>query len=147
MGGFDQEEINDFYARYDDLSDLEVPFDEDVCKSQFNNAKKYLLELEGNGSIVTKYANDFTNLYSLWAIVCLNNDKLPNPSGFAARYSAFMEEVGKYKNAEYYASVINSSMTSFISATTKYYQNSTGASTEPPQREGRHEALVSAIFQ
>jgi hypothetical protein len=147
VGGFDQEEITAFYAKYDDLSDLDMPFDEEASKVQFDNAKKYLLGLEANGCIVTKYANDFTNLYSLWAVVCLNLNKLPKPKEFATKYSAFMEEVDKYRNEKYYANVINSPVTPSISVTLKYYQNSTGASTEPPQRQERHAALLSAIFQ
>jgi len=147
VGGFDQEEITNFYANYDDLSDLDAPFDEEASKAQFDNTKKYLLALEKYGSLVTKYASDFTNLYSLWAIVCLNVNKLPKPKEFATKYATFMEEVGGYRNEEHYAKAISSGMTPSTSATLKYYQNSTGASTEPPQRQERHRALLSAIFQ
>jgi hypothetical protein len=69
VSGFDQNEITEYYADYDDLTDLDVSFDEEHLKKQFEVAKKYLLELEREASMITKYARDFTNLYSLWGVV------------------------------------------------------------------------------
>lgn len=98
VSGFDQEEINDFTAKYEDLSDLATPLDEHELSTRFETAKKYLLEVEAKNEAVTVYANDFTNFYSLWAIVSLNLNRLPPAKTFAATYSEFMKEVIKLCN-------------------------------------------------
>jgi len=145
IGGFDQEEITNYCAKYDDLSDLDTPFDEYSCRADFETVKKYLLELEKIGSIINTYANDFTNLYSLWAILCLNLARLPASNEFAVKYAAFMKEVNKYKNADYFEKAVKGEITPPISESLKYYQNSIGASTELPQREERHRLLQSLV--
>lgn len=147
VGGFDQDEITDYYAKYDELTDLEVPFDEEDLKQRFEKAKKYLLELDSEASIIKMYARDFTNLYSLWAVVALNEENLPAVKEFAGKYASFMDEVNKYRNEAYLTSVINSSEKPSFEQSLKYYQNSTGASTEGPQRTARNNALMSAIFK
>ncbi len=147
VSGFDQNEITEYYADYDDLTDLDDPFDEEHLKKQFEVAKKYLLELEREASIITKYARDFTNLYSLWGVVSLHNDRLPSVKKFAGKYSAFMEEVNKYKNGEYLLKVMNGDEKPSFKQSLKYYQNSTGARTEGPQRDERNTALLSVIFE
>jgi len=148
-GGFDQNEINEYYANYDDLDDLNdlgIPFDEEKVKQQFEATKRYLLVLEHEAAIVSNYARDFTNLYSLWAIVSLHYDKLQPAKEFADKYSAFMEEVNRYKNEEYLAKVISGDAEPSSAESLKYYQNSTGASTEPPQRHERNNVLLSVIL-
>jgi len=147
VGGFDQDEITDYCAKYDDLADLDVPFDEHGTRARFDNGKKYLLQLEAINHTVTKYADDFTNFYSLWAIVCLNLDKLPTSKEFVAKYSTFMEEVGKYRNEEYFEKVQKGEVKVTNPESVKYYRNSTGASTEPPQRQERHRVLTSVVFK
>ena len=147
VSGFDQNEITEYYADYDDLTDLTVPFDEEHLKKQFEAAKKYLLELEREAFIITKYARNFTNLYSLWGVVSLHNDRLPSAKEFAGKYSAFMEEVNKYRNEEYMSKVMNGVEEPSFKQSLKYYQNSTGASTEGPQRYERNTALLSVVFE
>jgi len=147
VSGFDQNEITEYYADYDDLTDLDDPFDEEHLKKQFEVAKKYLLELEREASIITNYARDFTNLYSLWGVVSLHNDRLPSVKEFAGKYSAFMEEVNKYKNGEYLLKVMNGDEKPSFKQSLRYYQNSTGARTEEPQRHERNTALLSVIFE
>jgi hypothetical protein len=147
VGGFDQEEITNFYAKYDNLSDLENPFDEEAIKSKFNASKDYLLKLEANQNIVTQFASDFTNFYSLWAVVCLNIDRLPSVDLFKERYSTFMQELERLKNVEYFDKVVKGDITPTIQEAFKYYQSSTGASTEPPQRLERYKWLCSIILK
>jgi hypothetical protein len=147
VSGFDQNEITEYYADYDDLTDLDVSFDEEHLKKQFEVAKKYLLELEREASMITKYARDFTNLYSLWGVVSLHNDRRPSVKEFADKYSAFMEEVNKYKHKEYLSKVMDGDEEPSFKQSLKYYQNSIGARTEGPQRHERDAVLLSVIFE
>lgn len=146
VSGFDQDEITGYYAKYEDLADLGEPFDEREIRTQFDKGKKYLLRLEDINQPVEKYANDFTNFYSLWAIVCLNLGRLPAEKEFASKYSAFMEEVAKYRDEKYFEKVMKSEVKINNHESLKYYQNSIGASTEPPQRQERHRVLTTVIF-
>ena len=146
IGGFNQNEITEFYARYDDLNDLDFSFDEEFVKTRFTNTKKYMLELERNKSIISIYSKDFTNFYSLWSIVALNYDKLPLDDKFADKYELFMKEVLKFKESEYLKKVIDGEVKLSIQQSLSYYQNSIGASTEEPQRIERNEALFSYFF-
>ncbi|MCK5507671.1 MAG: DUF262 domain-containing protein [Desulfobacterales bacterium] len=147
VSGFDQNEITEYYADYDDLTDLDIQFDEEDLKQQFETARKYLLDMEREASIITKYARDFTNLYSLWGVVSLHNDRLPSVKEFTDKYSAFMEEVNKYKHTEYLSKVMDGDEKPSFKQSHKYYQNSTGARTEGPQRDERNTALLSVIFE
>ncbi len=146
VDGFDQNEINDFYAKYEDPAELGAGFDEQSTRTRFAEARQYLLDMEEENSTVTRYAKDFTNLYSLWAVIVLNANALPSPGDFARRYGEFMDEVGLYRSEDYLRSVIDQEETPSFPQGLKYYQNSVGASTEPPQREERHNALKSVMF-
>ena len=147
VSGFDQNEITEYYAKYDDLTDLDTPFDDEYLKQQFESAKKYLLSLEREAKIITKYAREFTHLFSLWAVVSLHQDSLPSIKEFAKKYSDFMEEVKKYKDEDYLSKVTSGDEKPSFPQSLKYYQNSTGARTEGPQRRKRNTALESIIFQ
>ncbi|MGD9506524.1 MAG: DUF262 domain-containing protein [Syntrophobacteraceae bacterium] len=147
IGGFDQDEISQYYAEYDDLSDLTVPFDEERLRVQFAATKEFLLELERHYKTISKYAGDSTNLYTLWAVVALHREDLPEIEVFAEKYSAFMEDVNRYKNAEYLGKVINGEETPTDERSLKYYQNSVGARTEPPQRTERESILLQVLSE
>ena len=58
-----------------------------------------------------------------------------------------MEEVNKCRNEEYLSKVINGDEKPSFKQSLKYYQNSTGARTEGPQRDERNAALLSVIFE
>ena len=145
--GFDQDEINYYYANYDNLADLNTSFDEEELKRAFENTKAYLLALQDKDSIVSKYARDFTNFYSLWAVVALNIDSLPSIEEFAQKYSSFMEQVNKYKDEAYMTRVLSGEEKPSETLSIEYYKNSMGASTEPPQRQERHKVLRQALIE
>ena len=147
VGGFDQNEINEYYAEYDDLNDLNTPFEDELIRKQFKATRKYLLELEHEAQVVSRFARDFTNLYSLWSIIALHHNNLPNKKEFSSRYAPFMEEVKRYKNEKYLSTITTGEEKPTFSESLKYYQNSTGASTEPPQRRERNNALVAIILE
>lgn len=146
VGGFDQNEINEYDAEYDDLNDLDTPLDDELVRKQFEATRKYLLELEHEAQIVSKYARDFTNLFSLWAVIALHHNNLPSNKEFSSSYATFMEEVNRYKNEEYLSKVTTGEEKPTFNESLKYYQNSTGASTEPPQRRERNNALIIIIL-
>ena len=146
IGGFDQNEIDEFYANYEEPTETNPAFDEDDLKQRWTNAKRYLQDLQKEASVVTIYAKDFSNLYTLWTSVVLNAGKLPAVTIFAEKYSKFMTDVIKFKNQDYLDKVLKQEETPEFPQSLKYYQNSIGASTEPPQRQERQAALAAFLF-
>ncbi len=147
IGGFNQIEITEFYAQYDDLDDLDFTFDEELLKTRFANTKKFMIELERGKSIISTYSKDFTNFYSLWSVIALNNDKLPSVDEFAIKYALFMDEVLKFRENEYLKNAIDGKVKLDIPQSLNYHQNSIGARTEEPQRIERNRALLSYLFR
>ena len=105
VGGFSQDEINNFYAVFEDPSDLgvdedealDIDFDEDDIRSRFEKARKFLVDVEMNNEAISKYAKDFKDLYSLWALIVLNVEKFPEATVFASKYVDFMKNVNIVK--------------------------------------------------
>ncbi len=147
VGGFDQEEISEYCAQYDNLSDLEIPIDEDEVRRRFERTKCFLLEMERHYQTVSKYAHDFTNFYTLWSVVALDHDNLPECEGFNLKYSGFMDQVNKYKDADYFGKVMRGEETPADPDSFRYYQNSVGARTEPPQRRERRNILFRVLSE
>lgn len=143
VSGFDQNEIDDFYAKYDDPADSGIEFNEDEVNTNFIQGRRYLIEMEKQGKTITKYATDLKNLYSLWCVIILKKEIMPDSIIFAEKYSKFMDEVNlfKDKDRELMSDIELQFPTSF-----RYYQNSIGANTEEPQRINRLESLVEALL-
>lgn len=142
ISGFDQEEISEYYADYDNPVETNPDFDEVDVKTRFATSRNFLVEIEKKNSAVSKYARDSKDFYSLWSLVNLNKDRLPDATVFAEKYAAFMEIVNNFKNELF----LKEENTNCYREHYKYYINSIGANTEPPQRIGRHEALITALL-
>lgn len=146
ISGFDQNEIDEFYANYDEPNETISSFNEEDVKQHWTNAKRYLLDIQKDSNTVTTYARDFINLYTLWGLVALNADRLLETDVFAEKYTRFMDDVIKFKDKNYLEKVLNHEDNPEFPQSLKYYQNSTGASTEYPQRRERQAALTKLIF-
>ena len=146
--GFDQNNIDYHYATYDDpfCEDFQFDFNEELVRANFDITKHYLIECEKKGEIITKHAKDFRHFYSLWAIIALNNNRLPDVEEFIVKYSEFMEGVEKFKDQNFIDEFTNSEDTSELQGCFKYYRASVGANTEEPQRKTRHAILLNVIF-
>ena len=99
--------------------------------------------MEQQGNIITKYANDFKNLYTLWCVIILNKEKLPDSAIFSEKYSKFMDEVNMLKDKD--RELTTEDKLQFATSF-KYYQNGLGATTEEPQRRSRFESLAEALL-
>ncbi len=147
IGGFDQDEISEYCAKFDDLSDLDIPFNEEQARFRFESAKKYLLELERHCRAVSSYASDFTNFYTLWGVVVLADTDLPPTIDFSNKYCTFMEEVNRYGDEDDLARILRGEEKPSNVDAFGYYQNSGGASTEPPQRQERNNILRRVLLE
>ncbi len=145
--GFDQTNIDYHYAMYDDPfdDDFQYEFDEENIRFLFDKTKSYLLECEKAGEIITTYAKDFKNFYSLWAVTILNIDRLLPVEDFISIYSKFMTKVGKFKDPAFIEEYISGPSPN-LQNNFRYFNANVGANTEEPQRKTRHAILLNIIF-
>ena len=140
--GFNQDKISEFYAKYDNLTDLESEFDEDTYLSEKERIRTYIEQMESVSEIVTKWATTANNFYTLWSLVALNNDELPIGTELAEEYNSFMERVNNMTDETNPNNLTDEEDKHAF----KYYSNSRGASTDLKQRSERLAALKEAIF-
>lgn len=136
ISGFDQDMIDEFYAGYDDPDNEVANFDSEAFEEKFKEYIDYLYQMNQHNDCVLHYATTFGNLYSLFSLISLHGDLRP-AEDIANAYAAFMEEFKEYGDTA------KSEEPNIIS----YSKNSTGASTEAPQRLVRFEALKKYIFE
>lgn len=146
VSGFDQDELDEFYAQYDTPSEFDPTFSEDDFIEKFEKIKNLILELESHSNLVTTYGKSFTNFYSLWSAIALTTHDLPEIPIIAKRYKDFMDKAStmlKSANLDDFASQELSveDKKAFI-----YASNARGANTELPQRKQRHEQLSDLLF-
>jgi hypothetical protein len=134
--GFSQEQITEYYAQFEDGEEEEEwEVEKETVVTKFEKSRDYLIELERERGVITSQARDFKNFYSLWGLVALNVDTLPSTAVFAEKYLSFMSQVDDIKNNP------QQDITPELISPFNYYEASTGASTEEPQRQKRHIAL------
>ena len=152
--GFDQNALDDIYADYDDLADVE-DFSEDEFWEVFESAKEYVKECINAQKELTAYTKVQMHFYSLWTYLILNpNERLPVIE-FVDKYLRFLVDVAYY-NARILVDLVThtenppqpdaaTAPQEYQNAVATYALNARGASTDLAQRTGRHEALVSAM--
>ncbi|MEJ5034376.1 DUF262 domain-containing protein [Acinetobacter sp. MYb177] len=133
--GFSQDQIDEYYALYDDLSSLEennIVFSEDDFSILFSKIRDFIFKVNNhNGCIKLYFTNN--NFYTIWNYLINKDFDSLNVIDFSEQYLEFMEKVQKDNSGD-----INNDKINFIKS---YQDNSTGASTELNQRRGRLEAL------
>ena len=145
VSGFDQDEIDEFYAQYDDIEESQIEIDLDKIAEDFIAARRYLISIEKYNAAISTYAGDFKNFYTLWSLIVLNPTLLPNPHVFADKYSAFMADVMHLKDPTQFELITSGQVNTIYKSSLKYYQAGLGASTEEPQRRARLEAILELV--
>lgn len=144
ISGFDQDELDEYYAKYDSPSEADPNFVEDEFIERFEEVKSWILAVEAQNKVVSTLAKTSTNFYSLWCFA-LFNENLPDPTDFAPRYQVFMENVAAILKAEDPEQFLAGQDPQLYRHQFNYAQNARGANTELPQRAARHKALVAFI--
>ena len=143
--GFDQDYLDESYAQYDELEVIEN-FEEDDFIERLEDLKQYVLRLQSEREIVSRFAKGFAHFYSLWALLGLAPE-LPEFEGFANKYIEFMGKVQELAGQDDLAAFmqVQGNNNDYARAFT-YLTNSRGASTEPAQRQERMRILQEAVL-
>lgn len=144
VSGFSQDELDEYYAKYDSPAETDPNFVEEEFVDKFEKTKAWILDLEKNNNIVSQFGRTVTNFYSLWSYAALTKAIAP-ASDVAPRYKDFMAKVStilKFDNPEDFQ--IGDNPQAFKHPF-NYAQNARGANTELPQRSARQQALSAFI--
>jgi hypothetical protein len=147
VSGFDQEVLDEVYANYDAPLEYDPAFSEEDFFSEFERVKAIILGIDSFGGAVRQYGKSYTNFYTLWSVVALNADRLPEIAALAARYVDFMNLVNDALKAEESEPIVGGEAGEALRAARAYALNARGASTELPQRLQRYESLLAAVLE
>jgi hypothetical protein len=136
--GFNQDYLDEMYAKYDVPEDTIENFDQDSYLLKKNKVKDIIKEMNHINQCIDRYSKTANNLYSLWALIALNESQINDVNIFAQKYSEFMEGVQLLVDAQTPEEAVP---TQGIEQQFIYYKNSKGAATEFPQRDHRLNSL------
>jgi hypothetical protein len=142
--GFDQDYLDDKYVEYDSPDESVPDFSEEEFSGKVSRIKDYFSQMESYNASITTHAKSFINFYSIWSIVALNLDRLPQPEELAKRYASFMERVAvisTYKPED----IVTTAEDIKFREPYNYLVNSKGAATDFTPRENRHSALKTEL--
>jgi hypothetical protein len=140
--GFDQLYLDKKYGEYDSPGDNVSDFSEQDFLDDLAATKEFIEATEEVNKVVSRRARTATHFYTLWALITLERERLPEASAFAVLYEDFMKKVEDLKQSDLDTTVSDVPDPAFI-----YAKNSTGAVTEFPQRQARLESLKSLLPQ
>lgn len=144
--GFDQDYLDERYAELDSLED-NTDFDLDGYSTQKAKVKKFISDMEDHNKCISIHAKTANNIYTLFALIALETINC-TANELAVKYDGFMKVVDSFRNGEFSPEQNfeeNVKPLNWDNAY-KYYSNTLGASTEPPQRTARYEALKAALL-
>ncbi len=150
--GFDQDALDEHFAKYDDLSPeseepemLGIFRTEEEFDAALSAVKTYLLDMEKSGNVVSTHAKSFANLYTLWSVVALNRANLPAPAEAASRYKTFMQNVEQVSAAPDLETLLQGPGGMSLRDPIKYWTNLRGANTDLAPRTTRFDTLLTAL--
>jgi hypothetical protein len=147
--GFDQDVLDDLYAKYDDPDEELEDFSMDEFRERYERTKATLLAMERQERVVTAWAKGVGAFYSLWTVIALHADGEIDAASLAGRYAGFMRQVDELAGqVDLEAFFLREGVTpTGYRLALRYLDNARGASTDLAQRQARVDALREAILQ
>lgn len=141
--GFNQDYLDEMYAKYDSPDETVENFDLDNYILVKSRIQDIISEMNQINNCIDLHGRTANNIYSLWALIALNLDKFQDIKQFAVDYKTFMDSVKEIIDSESSDELIE--QTDLNKDQFLYYINSKGAATDLPQRRARLESLMSII--
>ena len=145
--GFDQNNLDEIYAEYDDVSEG-TGFVEDDFYAEVERIKGVINNLISIEEKIVEYLKVQGHFYTLWAYLHIEQNRYKGEEMFAPRYKKFMESVSavmKQGTNEVRHEAADETVDDNQKFVLEYANNFRGANTDLAPRERRHNALVSAI--
>jgi len=144
--GFDQDLLDDLYAKYDDPQETVPDLDLDIYQHRFAFVRNYLLDMEAHNHSITQHARTLAHVYSIWCLVALTQD-LPAATELADRYAAFMEKIAELSRQTDLVAFLAADSNGVYRVPMDYLTSAGGASTDFAPRRERNNALVAALLR
>jgi hypothetical protein len=143
--GFDQRELDRFYAEFDDPDVMELKLTTDEMEANFNRAKLKMRQMVESEPLVRDFLKSLANIYSLWTYltVCAADDS--DTVGLVRRYLRFMRRVQEFQQNPLRQIGVDPEIQPLEEAANRYAVNLSGASTDETPRRARHEALGAGL--
>ncbi len=142
LAGYNQDALDALYAEYDLPSETFPDFHDSEFRDQLDLTKGFIIQMEYYNSAVTKYVRGFSDFYTLWAFVALNQERLPSPQIAASRYAAFMSKVIALAKTRDITRVRDFENDVYV-----YLKNSAQSSAEHLQRQTRSRILENVVLK
>jgi len=137
INSFDQDQLDQFYADYDNPDEDLPDFNEEAFTNSFWGVRDFIVDMNEHNNCVNDHAKSFMHFYTLWSVVALNFIEISTPNEIADKYLAFMEDYNKYRDNQH--DITDTRLK-------KYIDYSVGANTEHSHRLARYEALVEIVI-
>lgn len=152
VSGFNQLDLDQLFADFDDPTAEEAEFDADEILERFRTTKSLLEELESADSVISQYAQPFLHLYTLWACLTRSPEIAADPQTFSGRYRDFMQAVAEHEleesgpvDVQDESDVEDEDAPTRTDVVARYKRASVGATTDEPKRRARLDALEIAL--
>jgi hypothetical protein len=144
ISGFDQDDLDQMYADYDEIEENEL-FIEEEFYTKLSSVKEAISAMLREDPTVIEFIKSQGHFYSLWGVLTLKHEAIPPVALFAQRYRAFLLAVAhRLADQSEGRSEDNEPNRRAIA---DYAANIRGASTDRTQRAARHQALLSALTE
>lgn len=154
VSGFSQFDLDQLFADFDDPTAEEAEFDAEEVLERFAATKRLLSALESSHDVVSRFAQPFLHLYTLWAALTRAPELADEIDDFASNYRDFMEAVSAHELDESNGPDEQDSAESGDAApptraelVARYKRASVGATTDEPKRRERLEVLELVLLR
>lgn len=139
--GFDQDDLDEIYAEYEEITENQ-DFIEEEFRSSISRTKTIISEILRAHPSIKDFLKVQSHFYSLWCYLSIINTNDIDPESFGAAYLSFMDKVSAHLNHQGTSTEEDDHSQAAVIA---YASHSRGATTDLSPRTQRHEALVSAL--
>lgn len=143
--GFDQEALDELYAKYEDPADSVPELNADAFLREFAAKRQYVHDLNEVNGAVARFAKGFANFYSLWSLVALS-ENLPSKEDAAARYAEFMQQVELLAGQDELDRFLREADPGAYTGALTYLNAARGASTDLAPRRDRLASLQASVL-
>lgn len=141
--GFDHDQIDGFYAEYEDIGEV-GEFVEDDFIAGIAFTKAYIARMLESVPDIKNSLKVQAHFYSLWTYLTLNGPRLVAAEVLAPAYAQFLSDVAVALD-DPADRPFTSTDIAYARAVNGYAADTRGASTDTTPRENRHTAMVDAL--
>ncbi len=144
--GFDQQHLDETYAKYDDPDDEGIELDTEEFTTSLGQAKQFLSEMNDVNGCVKATAATVGAFYTLWALITLHRSAIPTAANTAPLYADFIHLAAQLRDQQNTAGVqVAIGRETWPELAFAYAKALQGAHTDLTPRTNRLNAILQAL--